>query len=96
MSADDLPIPDPPGRAQLDRLLSRRGVNPTCPICAQTNWGNYLDVAMMALRDRDPATGAVDAEGSVHALSVSCLTCGYLALFTYDVLELADPPQGSD
>ena len=77
------------GQKKLARHLQSIGIPAaTCPICHQENWEGYTDVAVPIAAARNSETGEIDGiPGSVHALAVTCLTCGFMAHFDYDVLE---------
>jgi hypothetical protein len=54
--------------------------------------GRLVGRGRVNVRRSQPEDRRVDGlAGSVHSLLVSCLTCGYVALFAYDVLESGEP-----
>jgi hypothetical protein len=81
------------GLLKLRRLLKSEGIGRVeCPMCHRETWdlGTSADVGVPVIKERDPATGDTQGiAGSVHAMTMTCLTCGYLALFDYDVLDRA-------
>ncbi len=92
-AADETNPDDLLGVPKLRRILQHEGVETVrCPMCGQENWAFRSDVGLPVLEGHDSQTGEVAGlAGSMHILVASCMTCGFVAPFDYEVLDAKDP-----